>query len=69
MAQPFQVALPPNRYLSDGDVITITAIDPTTGNTVSGVKVNNVILELELLSGAASALSSGPFLYVPGPDA
>lgn len=64
-AQPLTVALPPGRVFSDGDVITITAVDATSGAPVPGVTVGNVLLEVELLSGSASDLPSGLFTVVP----
>lgn len=70
MAQPLTVALPPNIVLWDGCQIRVTAIDPTTGATVSGVTVSAVSLEVEQLAGGDLVdASSGPFMLVPGPEA
>lgn len=66
MPQPLTVALPPNLDLWDGCVIRVTALDPATGNTVSGVNVSNVTLEVDLLTG--DDLTSGPFMLVTGPE-
>lgn len=70
MAQPFDVALPPDLLLAGGYKVRVTAIDPTTGNTVAGVNVSNVTLQVEDLGGVgADALQSGPFMLVMGPNA
>lgn len=69
MAQPLVIALPPNRVFSDQDVIRVTCLDATDGSDVTGVTVQNVIFELELLSGSANDLAFGPFMLVPGPGA
>ena len=69
MAQPLTVALPPNLVLWAGCTIRVTALDPTTGNTVAGVTVSDVSLECDQLSGTTDALAFGPFMFVPGPGA
>lgn len=69
MAKPLTLPLPPDLYLWDGCVISVTALDATTGNTVSGVDVSNVAFEVEQIAGSANALLSGPFMMVPGPGA
>lgn len=70
MAQPFQSALPPDLELDGGTIIRITAIDPTTGNTVSGVTISDVCIRVVDIAGTgADALNVGPFMMVPGPNA
>ena len=70
MAQPLTVSFPPDLVLTDGWLVTITAVDPTTGATVSGVKISEALIQVEVLEGAGGAsLSSGPFMLVPGPEA
>ena len=70
MAAPLLSALPPNLNLWAGCVVRVTAIDPTTGNTVAGVNVSDVSLEVTNLTGGPNeALVSGPFMFVPGPEA
>lgn len=69
MAHPYDIALPPDLFFSDGYKIRVTALDPTTGNTVTGVVVNNVTFQVEILSGSGEDLSYGPFMFVPGPGA
>ena len=69
MAQPFDIALPPDILLSGGYTVRVTAIDPTTGNTVAGVNVSDVTLQVEDLGGSgAAALQTGPFMLVMGPN-
>jgi hypothetical protein len=70
MAQPLTVAFPPNLVLTDGWLVTITAIDPVTGALVSGVTISEALMQVEVLEGAGGyALSSGAFMFVPGPGA
>ncbi len=68
MAQPLTVAFPPSLVLTDGWTVTIAAVDPTTGADVSGVEITEALLQVEVIEGAGgAALSSGPFMFVPGP--
>ena len=70
MAQPLTVAFPPNLVLTDGWLVTITAIDPVTGALVTGVTITEALMQVEVLAGAGgAALDSGPFMFVPGPGA
>lgn len=46
MAQPLTVALPPGLELSSGYIIRVTAVSPTTGNTVAGVNVSDVTFQV-----------------------
>jgi hypothetical protein len=66
MAQPLIVPLPPNLDLWGGCIIRITAVSPTTGLTVSGVRVSNI--SLEGTSDTEGLLEFGPFMLVPGPQ-
>jgi len=66
MAQPLSVSLPPGLDLGGGCQIRVTALDPTTGDTVTGVKVSNVTLEVDQLGGGS--LEYGPFMLVAGPQ-
>lgn len=43
--------LPPNQDLWDSCVIRVTAIDPVTGDLISGVNVTEVTLGVEQLTG------------------
>jgi hypothetical protein len=70
MSAPHIVALPPDVDLDGGSIIRVTAIDPTTGNTVAGVRISDVSIQVIDVSGAGdSAFASGPFMLVPGPNA
>jgi hypothetical protein len=67
---PHTVAFPPELVLTDGWLVTITAIDPVTGALVSGVTISEALMQVEVLEGAGGAsLNSGPFMLVPGPGA
>lgn len=69
MAAPMIAPIPPGLQLSGDYTIRFTALDPTTGATVSGVTVSGATVQLANLSGAApAALQSGPFMLVPGPS-
>jgi hypothetical protein len=51
MAAPYTVPLPPDLVLWDGCIIRVTAVDPATGNLVSGVTVSDVAIECDQLTG------------------
>ena len=44
MAQKLTADLPPDFDLPANFVVQLTAVDPTSGNVVSGVKVSNVAI-------------------------
>lgn len=68
MAQKIKTALPPNLDLGGSWRVEWDAVDPTTGASVSGVKISHTSLSVEDLSGGlAGILDSGPFRLVPGP--
>lgn len=52
MAQPLVVGLPPNLEFTSGYLIRVTALDPTTGATVSGVTVSDVTFQVGDEGGA-----------------
>ena len=60
--------MPQDLDLPDGWTIRVTAVD-TGGNLVSGVSVSNMAIIADAPLGASSALSVGPFMLVPGPEA
>jgi hypothetical protein len=66
VAQPLIVALPPNLDLWSGCIVRVAALDPTTGDVVTGVDISNVTLEVDNLAG--TDLESGPFMLVTGPQ-
>jgi len=65
MAQPLIVTLPPGLDLWPGCIIRVTAVDPSTGNTVAGVRVSNI--SIEGTSDSPDELAYGPFMLVTGP--
>jgi hypothetical protein len=66
VAQPLIVTLPPNLDLWEGCIIRVTAVSPTTGATVAGVRVSNV--SFEGASDNPDELAYGPFMLVTGPQ-
>jgi hypothetical protein len=44
MAQKLTAALPPDFDLPANFIVQVTAVDPTTGAAVTGVKVSNVAI-------------------------
>lgn len=67
MPQPLTVALPPNLELWGACVVRVTALDATTGDSVAGVTVSDVTLQVDQTAGDDSDLSFGPFLLVDAP--
>lgn len=65
MSKPLLVPLPADLELDDTYVIRVTALDPTTGDVVSGVNVADVTLIVDDLAGAAGgSLASDTFAPV-----
>lgn len=71
MARKIRVALPPDLDLGGDWVIEWDAVDPSTGASVAGVKVENTSLAVDLLGAGADGGGGlvGPFMLVPGPEA
>ena len=70
MAKPLTVSFPPELVLTDGWLVTIAAVDATTGADVAGVRITEALIQIEVLEGPGGAsLSSGSFIFVPGPAA
>ena len=67
MAKPLIVPLPSGLQLWGDCEIRVTALDPTTGAEVTGVKVSNVTLEVDQTAGGPDDLAFGPFKLVTGP--
>lgn len=61
MAQPLTVTLPPNIYPYGDCIVRVAAINPADGSIVSGVNVQNVAMQVELVQGSVSDLVSGTF--------
>ena len=47
MARPLNAPLAPGIQLTGGYVVNLIAVDPTTGNAVSGVVVSNVSMQVD----------------------
>jgi hypothetical protein len=67
MAQPLVISLPPGLDLWPGCIIRVTAVDPTTGAGVGGVRVSHI--SFEGTSDTPLDLAYGPFMLVTGPEA
>ena len=68
MAIPTKCPMPPECALDNGCKVQFVAIDPVTGDAVSGVTVANANIYVQSVGGAGN-LASGPFMLVPGPKA
>lgn len=72
MAAPLQSSMPQFTQLGVNAKIDVEALDPTTGNPVSGVTVTVVDIYADvtpLETGGGGQSSLGPFMLVPGPGA
>lgn len=65
MPLPVIAGLPPNLALPSGYVIRLTALDPTTGNVVTGVKVSDVSFYVRDVSGTTEDVDAPLPLLVP----
>jgi hypothetical protein len=62
--------MPDGLILGSGYTLRVTALDPTTGNLVGGVKVGlEIITGTPTDDGGSGAFTVGPFMLVPGPNA
>lgn len=61
--------MPQDLDIGAGYTLRVTALDPTTGNPVTGVTVSNLIFTADQISGTPDQLQVGPFMLVPGPNA
>ena len=68
MPAPQKVRLPPGFEMSDGMKIIVTAIDATTGATVSGVTVANVSIDvfMETPAETPQPVPLGQIVLIPG---
>ncbi len=69
MSLPVKTGLPDALDLPAGYTIRFTALDPTTGALVSGVTVSAASILADSLGAGGEALTTGPFMLVPGPSA
>lgn len=67
MPQAFEGGMPVVT-LTDSYVIAFEAVDPTTGDPVSGVAVSQSIFTADVEGDISLELASGPFMFVPGPN-
>lgn len=67
MSKAVDLAMPQDLDLGQGYSLRVTALDPTTGALVAGVKVGQVVITATNVAGGD--IQSGPFLLVPGPAA
>lgn len=67
MAQQYDIQMPQDLDLVGAWTIRVTAVDPSTGNVVSGVTVSDMCITADALSGGN--LDFGSFMLVPGPGA
>lgn len=59
----------PDIGIVGGMSVVLEAISPTTGLPITGVKVTRVAVYGQDQSAGDTALESGPFVLVPGPNA
>lgn len=71
MSEPLDIGMPPSLDLQTGYTVRVTALDPTTGAVVSGVKVSTVVLTAsqESVGLGSGGGPPGDWLLVPGPGA
>lgn len=71
MAQALTASMPQFAQLGYNTTVVLEAIDPTTGNAVSGVTVSNVDIwaEVDTTDVGGNPVVVGPFMLVPGPNA
>lgn len=69
MPQPLNIGMPESLDIGPGYTLRVTALAPTTGNLVSNVLVDTVLLTVSLVSGTVEALQTGQWFLVPGPGA
>lgn len=62
--------LPPSLQLDNGCTVVIEAVSATTGLAITGVTVSAWSIWAEGVEGTQTGgFSSGPFMFVPGPNA
>lgn len=63
------IGMPENLDIGPGYTLRMAALDPTTGDPISGVTVSNLIFTADQIAGTPEDLETGPFMLVPGPNA
>lgn len=70
MAKPYDASMPAELDLTGGYTIQLTALDPGSGATVSGITVSNLVLLVNTVGATVPTdLAVGPYLLVPGLNA
>lgn len=70
MAAPVAAGMPAAMDLGDGWTIRLTALSPSDGSVVAGVKVLDLRIGVENVGGgSAGDLAVGPYYLVPGSGA
>lgn len=70
MAAPLQSSMPQFTQLGVNAVVTLEALDPTTGDPVDSVVVSNVDIYADIEDGDGTDIgAAGSFMLVPGPSA
>lgn len=65
-AEPYIAPMPPFLDLGAGYQLQVNAVDPTTGDQVTGVVISNFSIIVDNVAGGD--LNVGPFMLVPGPE-
>lgn len=59
--------MPPGITLTSGYQLVLNAVDPTNGDQVTGVVIENAVVFVDNLAGTSNQeLASGPFVLVSG---
>jgi hypothetical protein len=66
VAEPYIAPIPSLLDLGAGYQLQVNAVDPDTGDQVTGVVVSNFSIIVSNLAGGS--LEAGPFMLVPGPE-
>lgn len=69
MAQPLIANMPADLDLGGGWILRLTAVDPATGATITGVKVSNLVVTVDPIAGAVETPpgdsgGTAPFPYL-----
>lgn len=66
-AQPLIADMPQDLDLGGGFILRVTAVDPSTGALISGVKVSNLVLTVNPIAGAVQTGPTDQDLNAPSP--
>ena len=62
MSLPVKTGLPDNLVISDGYIVRFAAVDPVTGNAVTGVKISSAAIQATPTSGSTNEPVLNPVL-------